>query len=237
MKTKNNRPVICIETKITFASGREAAKANEVTKSDVSLSARKIKAVKGLNFRFLDENGNPIETPAKPKYTKKGKPTFSLEHEKKQVVIHNESTIEADGEHGNGNAKAVWCVSTNEVFASVTDTAKAHEVSASEISKCCNGKIKDVKGKYYVFISKTSENVGNIVAYVRELQAKANNAYEPEYLAWKAEKAKAARKAELEQLISTCKANICELEVKTAHEYEMLEAFTAELEQLNANAN
>ena len=224
-----NKKVICLETNEIFTSGREAAKAKEICKSVVSRSCRQAKPTKeGLNFRFLDANGNIINTPLDKAW--KCKPT---KESKNTVVIHNESTVDAKGEYGNGNAKAVWCITTNEVFASGKDAALAHGVCRSEISRCCNDIRKNIKGNHYIFVSKTSENIRTLIEYINELQAKVNEECDPEYLAWKAEKEKAARKAELEQAISTCKANICELEVKTAHEYELFEAYIGELEKLN----
>lgn len=232
------KKVICLETGTVWASGRDAAKEMGVSKSSISYSCRNAKAVSGMNFRFIDENGNIITTPSEPKFkrTKAKANEDQIVMEAPIVVIHEKSVVTAEqGEHINGNSKAVCCLDTGEVFPSLTDAAKAHGIDLSHLAKCCRGELPLAKGRRYFYVKLASENMESIVSYIRELHSKANaGGYDPEYIAWKAEKERATRKAELEQLISTAKETICELEVKTAHEYELLEAYIAELEKLNA---
>lgn len=244
---KNTNIIICLENKTIYASGKDAAKANEVTASDVSMSARKIKAVKGLNFRFIDDNGNPVETPAKPKYKwdKNKANDAQLEMETPIVVIHEESIVTAEqGSHINGNSKAVCCLEEGKVYPSLTDAAKALGVTGQTISNRCYA-----DNDNFFFVKDASDNIESMMAYIRSLQSKVND---PEYLAWKKAKEDAEaeerrkkaeqeaferRKAELEAKVVKQSEAVKAVSIKLAHEREVLEAIITELDQHMTKAN
>ena len=241
--------VVCLETGKEFASGKDAAKEMGICQSMVSRSARNIKPTNGFNFRFVDEDGNVINTPSEPKFKKNKANEIQLEIEQISetenpiVVIHNESTVTAEkGNHVNGNSKAVCCLETGEVYPSVLDMAKAHGISYAYMSKCCNNG-STCNGKHYFFVKSASEKVEDIVTYIRSLQ---NIAYDPEYLAWKRAKEAAEaeerrkkaeqeaferRKAELEDKIIKQGDKVKAASIKLAHEREILEAIIAELDK------
>lgn len=250
-----NNGIICMETKEFFKTQRDAAKAKGITQAMVSRSARNIRPTKGLNFRFVDNDGNIVDTPAETRLDSKANdmPNFQLEmkttDENPIVVIHNESLVTAEqGEHINGNSKAVCCLETGEVYPSATDMAKAHGVSQTYLSKCCrDGSV--CNGKHYFYVKSASEKVEDIVTYIRSLQSKVND---PEYLAWKKAKEDAEaeerrkkaeqeaferRKAELEAKVVKQSEAVKAVSIKLAHEREALEAIITELEQHMAKAN
>lgn len=249
--------IICIETKEIFKSQSEAARAKGIMQTLVSRSCRLIKTTHGLNFRFLDENGNPIETPTitPKKGTGNGMPKHSLVTQKKSMVI-------VSGKHFTGVAKATYVLENGNVYASVWDAADAEEASRSAVSKCCRGVVAKTKDKTFRFVAKANEHIEETMAYIRTLKTE-NEGYkatteelerdnkalfervlelsdevldlkrqiaDPEYLEWK--EAKAKEKEERRRLLNAQmeerREAIKRNEIAMAQEKEILEALMEE---------
>lgn len=87
--------------------------------------------------------------------------------------VNNPATI--NGTLGNRThhcCKPVICIDTGEVFASATDAAEAMGVTPWAMSSCCTGKVRTVKGKHFCYVSKTSENLDVLTAFIRAQNAK-----------------------------------------------------------------
>ena len=83
------------------------------------------------------------------------------------ITVQSESKVKATGEHFNGNAKPVFCITTGEVFASVTDAAKAVGSSQNNLSAHLAGITSHCKGKRFCFISKVTEHLDEIASEFR----------------------------------------------------------------------
>lgn len=83
------------------------------------------------------------------------------------ITVQSESKVKATGEHFNGNAKPVFCITTGEVFASVTDAAKAVGSSQNNLSAHLAGITSHCKGKHFCFISKVTEHLDEIASEFR----------------------------------------------------------------------
>ena len=83
------------------------------------------------------------------------------------ITVQSESKVKATGEHFNGNAKPVFCITTGEVFASVTDAAKAVGSSQNNLSAHLAGITSHCKGKRFCFISKVTEHLDEIAIEFR----------------------------------------------------------------------
>ena len=83
------------------------------------------------------------------------------------ITVQNTSSVKATGEHFNGNAKHVFCITTGEVFASVTDAAKAVGSSQNNLSAHLAGITNHCKGKRFCFISKVTEHLDEIASEFR----------------------------------------------------------------------
>lgn len=88
------------------------------------------------------------------------------------ITVQNTSSVKATGEHFNGNAKPVFCITTGEVFASVTDAAKAVGSSQNNLSAHLAGITSHCKGKRFCFISKVTEHLDEIAIEFRIRNAK-----------------------------------------------------------------
>ena len=83
------------------------------------------------------------------------------------ITVQSESKVKATGEHFNGNTKPVFCITTGEVFASVTDAAKAVGSSQNNLSAHLAGITSHCKGKHFCFISKVTEHLDEIASEFR----------------------------------------------------------------------
>lgn len=78
------------------------------------------------------------------------------------IVLSNKKEINAIGTHGNKNCKPVFCITTGEIFASVTDAAKANNVHISSVTGAMTGKSKTINGKRFCLLSKCAEHMDEI---------------------------------------------------------------------------
>lgn len=89
------------------------------------------------------------------------------------INVNNATEIkEAIGKRTHGCCKPVICIDTGEVFASATDAAEAIGVTSWAMSNCCLGKARTCKGKRYSYVSKTSENLDVLTAFIRTQNAR-----------------------------------------------------------------
>lgn len=80
------------------------------------------------------------------------------------LTVHNQTNVTAKGHHVNNNCKAVFCITTGEIFASVGDTAEAMGVDISTISHHLRGKMHTCKGKKFCYVSNITEHLEEISA-------------------------------------------------------------------------
>ena len=134
-----------------------------------------------------------------------------------KITVTNDSKVNATGEHFNRNAKPVYCISTGEIFASVTDAAKAIGSSTNNLSAHLTGVTSHCKGKRLCYLSKVTENLNEIASEFRIRNEKVA-AYD-KFLA----EQEAIRKANEE--LAKHKANVESLRKRLAEEQAlMLEA-------------
>lgn len=79
-----------------------------------------------------------------------------------QLIINKEAKVNAQGKVNHKNAKPVFCMNTGHIYASVIDAAECTSSDAGDISRCCNGKIRHVKGNRYCFVKDVPANLDEI---------------------------------------------------------------------------
>jgi predicted RNase H-like nuclease (RuvC/YqgF family) len=87
----------------------------------------------------------------------------------KTLNIHNETNINANGTRTQRNCKPVICIDTGEVFSSVTDAAEHFGSTVYSISNCVRGVQKTAQGKRFCFLSKATENLGELTSQIAQL--------------------------------------------------------------------
>jgi hypothetical protein len=78
------------------------------------------------------------------------------------IVLSNKKEINAIGTQTNKNCKPVYCITTGEIFASVTEAAIANGVDISNISAAITGKAKTASGKKFCLLSRCVEHMDEI---------------------------------------------------------------------------
>lgn len=86
--------------------------------------------------------------------------------------IQNASIINVEGNRNHKNCKAVYCITTGEVFASVADAAEKNGVSTASMSWAVCGKSKSCRGKRFCFVSNIIEHLDEIATNNRDREAK-----------------------------------------------------------------
>ena len=99
-----------------------------------------------------------------------------------QLIINKEAKVNAQGKVNHKNAQPVFCMNTGIIYASVIDAAECTSSDAGDISRCCNGKVRHVKGSKYIFVkdipshldelSNTIAKCNNIIAEREEEERK-----------------------------------------------------------------
>lgn len=136
----------------------------------------------------------------------------------KASEIHNVSGI-----HTTYNNKPVMCISTGEVFASVTDAAHAAGSSVGTLS-CALRHNRPLKGKKYCFVARVTEHLDELMESAREREEKAS-AYNE--MKTHKEKIDAARAK-----YAKCKANVEELRRQLDEATEAMNNAKQELDNL-----
>jgi hypothetical protein len=88
------------------------------------------------------------------------------------IRIHNATHINAEGNHTRGNAKAVFCITTGDIYASVTDAAESLGCTPSSVSWAITNRMKTCKGLRFCPVSKITEYLEEIAEYARARQTK-----------------------------------------------------------------
>ena len=78
---------------------------------------------------------------------------------KHNINITKATTIEAHGNHTNGNSKATVCLETGTVYTSMTDTAIALECTIDAVSNTIRGKQKTCKGYHLCLLSEIDQHL------------------------------------------------------------------------------
>lgn len=152
------------------------------------------------------------------------------------INIHDKSTIKATGKHYSGHCKPVFCITTGEVFASLTDAAESIGTSPANISWVVTGKNKTCKGKRFCLISNVTDHLDEIAETIRIREEKLAkyDAIVAEEERIKAEQER-ARKAKEE--IEKRKAKILKLQQEMEEARKLLEESEAELKSLEGGNN
>lgn len=79
------------------------------------------------------------------------------------ITLHNKATVEAEGVHTRRNAKSVYNITLNKVYASSLDAAKDLKVSPSTISWAVTGRTKRCKGCILCLVSDIPARLDDIV--------------------------------------------------------------------------
>lgn len=86
----------------------------------------------------------------------------------KNINIHNNANINAEGKLNTRHCKPVICLETGEVFTSVTDAAEKAGLNAQNLSTHLTGKRRTFAGKHYCYLSNATESLDAIVSRLRE---------------------------------------------------------------------
>ena len=146
------------------------------------------------------------------------------------VNVQRASTVKAVGTHNGKNCKAVFCITTGEVYASVLDAAEANGLTSATMSYLINNNSFSRKAnKKFCFIAHIAEHLEEIAANNRARQQKV-----AKYDAIEAHK-EAIRKAseEYEKRKATCDA----LRQKLATETELMNKASENLATLKQGDN
>ena len=83
------------------------------------------------------------------------------------ITIQNGSEMQAIGQKRSKNAVPVLCITTGEIFTSVTDAAKHLGVNTGDISHMLNGRQKTCKGMQFCRVSEVTEHLNEITAHMK----------------------------------------------------------------------
>ena len=89
----------------------------------------------------------------------------------KTINMQNEANIKAEGKLNTKKCKPVICIETGEVFTSVTDAAEKVGCLQSNLSAHLTGRIRQIKGKHFCYLSRVNESLDAIVTRLRETSA------------------------------------------------------------------
>lgn len=132
------------------------------------------------------------------------------------INIQKCSNVNATGYHTSKNCKAVYCITTGEIFASLADAAEANDVSTSAISLVVLGKTKTCNGKRFCYISRMMEHLEEIT----EIQRIRNE----KVAAYDAMIAEQNAKKEAQENLAKHKAKCEELRAKLEKEMQLVKA-------------
>ena len=141
--------------------------------------------------------------------------------------IQNASIINVEGHRSHKNCKAVYCITTGEVFASVADAAEAIGVTKTAMSWALTGRSKSCKGKRFCFIHQIVEHLNEI--------AEVNRAREAKVIAHDAMVEKQKKIKAVKDRIATHNARIEELQLELKQEMDLMEDAAFELRELENN--
>ena len=139
------------------------------------------------------------------------------------INIHQATNVNVTGHHSNKNCKAVYNITTGEIYASGIDAANALNIDPSCVSAALTGKSKTCKGMRLCLVSKIMENLEEITEQNRIRREKVG-AYDA-IIAEQEAKQKALEKVEKhEQNCIDIRLQIVELNKKLEEEGKRLNA-------------
>ena len=130
------------------------------------------------------------------------------------INIQNASNVNVTGHHTNKNCKAVYNITTGEIYASGVDAANALEVDPSCISTVLTGKSKTCKGMRFCLVSRMMENLAEIT--------EANRIRAAKILAYDTMMAEQNAKKEAQERLAKHQAKCEELRAKLEKEMQLL---------------
>jgi hypothetical protein len=135
------------------------------------------------------------------------------------INIQKASNVNVDGRHRNNNCKAVYNITTGEIYSSGLDAANALGIDPSCISAVLIGKSKTCKGMRFCFVSKIMEHLDEITEQNRIRIAKV--------AAYDAMIAEQAAKQKAQENLAKHRAKCDELRAKLDKEMQLLQAAEA----------
>lgn len=78
------------------------------------------------------------------------------------MTIIKKTELHIEGNHTNGNCKPVFCITTGEVYASVTDAAEKNRVTVASISYAISDTTRSCKGKKFCLVTELAEHLNEI---------------------------------------------------------------------------
>ena len=93
------------------------------------------------------------------------------------INIQNCANVTVLGHRENGNCKAIYNITTGEIYASVSDAAEILGVTPAAVSQCVLGVLKTCKGMRLCYLSKMTEHLEEITEQnrIRYAEARAYN--------------------------------------------------------------
>lgn len=140
------------------------------------------------------------------------------------INIQNASAVKnVKGIHATYNNKPVMCITTGEVFASVTDAAHSVGSSVGTMS-CALHHNRPLKGKKWCYLARVTEYIDELATNIRSTEEKLAD--------YEAMKAKQERIKQAKKNIMQHKANIAELQQKIAEETALMKSDQAWLDAM-----
>ncbi len=127
----------------------------------------------------------------------------------------------------NKNAKAVYCISTGNVYASTVDAGIGEKCCQGCVSAVCRGKFKQTNGKQFCYVKDMPARVLDISNATKELHKDAS-VYRAQEAERKAKEAHQKAMHDLEEKMTKRKQEILEMQEKLAKEQQMYEAMEKE---------
>ena len=160
----------------------------------------------------------------------------------KELTINTQAIFNANGHHTGGNRnKPVIDLDTGVTYASGLDAAEALGSTSGNVSMCCLGKTRTVKGHHLAYVAHARQNVDVLAERIRAMNAKQTelerkaklydtaqaNPIETEAL--KVELAKANEKLSALDAYKAQRQKVKELKAEYLRELEVLEAMAEAL--------
>lgn len=141
------------------------------------------------------------------------------------INLHNISNIKAIGNHYNGNCKPVICITTGEIFVSLTEAAKANSTTPCNMSMVITGKTKTCKGKRFCLVADVMDHIDEIAEVIRDKDIKAAK--------YDAEQERIRTKQKANEILEQRKAKYLKLQHEAEQAKKLLEDAEAEVNALN----
>lgn len=146
------------------------------------------------------------------------------------INIQNASTVNVTGYRNNKNCKAVYNITTGEIYASCSDAADAIGVTIATISQAVTGKIKKCNGMRLCYVSKIMEHLEEITEQNR-IRAERDRMNAERMTERDAENARLEVIRNARAKVTRHKARVAELEAELTNERRLVEEAEAEFKK------